>query len=561
MPADLLTSNNTITLQLQGSCAGCKSARAPWVTINPISELALSGTRLSLPNDLALLPVPFFDSAGQRSWTLPVVFSDHPGFSVLKAASIVSSWFGIFSDFRGVRFPVTVSDLPSGNAIVFALRGSELAARLALPGKAGAVLAVRDNPRDPYGKLLVVGGDEPAELVTAARALVTRNNAQLHTDVVSVESASAPVRREYEAPRWLAKDSVPLLLKFSYSGVAEDSHAALHLRLNDRDIDSIRLKPASSNTDEQEIVQLPTGRFKPYTNTLSIDVDFGRAGAPKGTWQYAAIHRESSLDLSGLPHSAVLPKLELFADSGYPFTAFPDLARTAVVLSNAPTAAEYESLFDMMGFFGAQTGAPATNVMVTDSTHIEQARGKDLVLLGPPASQPLYSEWEANMPLGLTGDSRVNSAPEISRLQHPEWPFRSRDREKLTALLARESAIDVVVENFVSPLRSDRSVVAIAPRSAGGPDAIAVLFSPSLEKGPIYGGVAVAQQGRFQSFLVGTFAYHSGQVDAFQQTRIFLLEHYFGIPALVVLLAFLVAAWMYSSTERVAARRLALGSN
>ena len=599
LPADLLTSNNTITLQLQGSCAGCKSARAPWVTINPISELALSGTRLSLPNDLALLPVPFFDSAGQRSWTLPVVFSDHPGFSVLKAASIVSSWFGIFSDFRGVRFPVTVSDLPSGNAIVFALRGSELAARLALPGKAGAVLAVRDNPRDPYGKLLVVGGDEPAELVTAARALVTRNNAQLHTDVVSVESASAPVRREYEAPRWLdaskpvpigtyttaerltlkgsgriniyfrippdlflqAKDSVPLLLKFSYSGVAEDSHAALHVRLNDRDIDSIRLKPASSNTDEQEIVQLPTGRFKPYTNTLSIDVDFGRAGAPKGTWQYAAIHRESSLDLSGLPHSAVLPKLELFADSGYPFTAFPDLARTAVVLSNAPTAAEYESLFDMMGFFGAQTGAPATNVMVTDSTHIEQARGKDLVLLGPPASQPLYSEWEANMPLGLTGDSRVNSAPEISRLQHPEWPFRSRDREKLTALLARESAIDVVVENFVSPLRSDRSVVAIAPRSAGGPDAIAVLFSPSLEKGPIYGGVAVAQQGRFQSFLVGTFAYHSGQVDAFQQTRIFLLEHYFGIPALVVLLAFLVAAWMYSSTERVAARRLALGRN
>src|SRR5436305_6757363 len=56
-----------------------------------------------------------------------------------------------------------------------------------------------------------------------------------------------------------------------------------------------------------------------------LDVDFGRAGAPKGVWQYAAIHRESSIDLSGLPHSVVLPRLELFADSGYPFTAIPDL--------------------------------------------------------------------------------------------------------------------------------------------------------------------------------------------------------------------------------------------
>jgi hypothetical protein len=306
---------------------------------------------------------------------------------------------------------------------------------------------------------------------------------------------------------------------------------------------------------------LPTGRFKPYTNTLTIDVDFGHAGAPKGTWQYAAIHRESSLDLSGLPHSAVLPRLELFADSGYPFTAFPDLGRTAVVLSNAPTAAEYEHLFDMMGFVGAQTGEPATQVSITDPAHLNEARDKDLVLLGQAGSQPLYSEWQAQMPLGLAGESRVNNAAEISRLQHPEWPFRDRDAEKLVALLASSPSLDVIVENFVSPFRPDRSVVALVPRGEAGSEAIAALFTPALDKGPIYGGVAVAQRGRFQSFLVGTFAYHSGRVDAFQQVRIFLFEHYFGIPALVVLFAFLIAAWLYTSTERVAARRLAPARN
>jgi cellulose synthase (UDP-forming)/cellulose synthase operon protein B len=599
LPADLLTSNNTLTFQLQGNCAACGNIHSPWVVVSPMSQLDLSGTRLPLPNDLALLPVPFFDSASQHSWNLPVVFSDRPGLDALKAASIVTSWFGIFSDFRGVRFPVTVGDLPDGNAVVFALRDSELASKLTLPSRPGAVLAIRDNPRDPYGKLLVIAGDSPGDLVNAARSLVTRNNAQVHADAVHVSAVNIPLRREYDAPRWLdaskpasigtyttaerltlkgsgsvnvyfrippdlflqARESVPLLLKYSYAGVAEGSRAALHVRLNDRDIDSIQLKPASSNVDEQEIVRLPTGRFQPYTNTLTIDVDFGHAGAPTGVWQYAAIHRESSIDLSGVPHSVVLPRLELFADSGYPFTVMPDLGRAAVVLSNAPTAAEYESLFDTMGFFGAQTGAPATNVTVTDPAHVEEARDKDLVLLGPPASQPLYSEWAPSMPLGLTEELRVNSTPELSRLQHPAWPFRNRDREKLAALLATGSPMDVVVEDFVSPFRPDRSVVAIAPRGEGGPAAIASLFTPALDKGPIYGGVAVAQNGRFRSFLVGTFAYHSGHVDAFQQTRIFLFEHYFVIPALVVLLAFFIAAWLYMSTERVAARRLALGRN
>src|SRR5262249_38296046 len=106
LPTDLLTTENTLTLQLHGTCADCGHNRAPWLTIDPGSELDLSGTRLPLANDLALLPVPFFDSAGQRPWSLPVVFSDRPDMHTLQAASVVASWFGIFSDFRGVRFPV-----------------------------------------------------------------------------------------------------------------------------------------------------------------------------------------------------------------------------------------------------------------------------------------------------------------------------------------------------------------------------------------------------------------------------------------------------------------------
>src|SRR5207249_12175063 len=85
-------------------------------------------------------------------------------------------------------------------------------------------------------------------------------------------------------------------------------------------------------------------------------------------------------------------------------------------------------------------------------------------------------------------------------------------------------------------------------------------FTPAPQKGPISGGLSIAQNGRFQSFLVGTFAYHAGHLDPYQQSSVFLFEHYWLIPLVVVLLAFMVAAWLHQGTERVAAKRLASGS-
>ena len=598
LPTDLLTTENVLILQLQGGCAGCKRRNAPWVTIAGASELSLGGTRLSLPNDLALLPVPFFDAAAQHAWSLPVVFLDRPDTTTLEAAAIVSSWFGIASDVRGVSFPVNLGSLPAGNAVVFGLRDSALAAGLPLASGAGPTIAVRDNPKDPYGKLLVIVGEKTADLLTAARALVTRNHAAKHADTVRVGRQADDRGREYDAPRWLktdrpvpigayttderlkvrgsgsiniffrlppdlflpAVDSVPLLLKYSYAGVAADSKAALHLRLNDHDVDTIRLAPAASPEEGAEIVRLPTGRLEPYTNILTIDVDFPRPASTGAASEQLAIHRDSTIDLSPLPHSVVLPRLELFAGSGYPFTAWPDLGRTAVVLSRAPTADEYETLLDMAGFCGAETGSAATHVTVTDASNLDPARDKDIFLLGTTATQPLLGEWSGATPVAFSTTGIQPAGMELpSRLLHPEWPFRMRDRDRLGMLLAASPRFDLVVEDFVSPLRSDRSVIALVPSGSGSPDAIRALFTPNLDKGPIYGGLALAENAHFQSFLVGNFAYHFGRLDRFEEARVFLIEHYVFIPLMVALLAFVVAAWLYQGTERAALRRLAAG--
>ncbi len=118
------------------------------------------------------------------------------------------------------------------------------------------------------------------------------------------------------------------------------------------------------------------------------------------------------------------------------------------------------------------------------------------------------------------------------------------------------ASADALVESFVSPLRTDRAVVAIDPSGSSAIDAVRGLFTPSERQGPVYGGVAVSQNGRFESFLVGTLAYHAGELDRYQYTTVLLIEYYWLIPLIVLLLAVIIVAWVRWTTERLAAQRL-----
>ena len=593
LPTDLLATDNALSLRLLGRCDACLRAGAPWVTVDPTSMLAIGGTRLPLANDLALLPIPFFDPASQRAWRLPIVFSDPPVPDEVKAAAIVASWFGVASDVRGVTFPVTVGQLPEGNALVVARRGSVLQSTLSIPAQPETLIAIRDNPRDPYGKLLILTGDAPEHVLEAALTLVTTDWSKRHSDIGLVRRVPVPQLDEYRAPRWLqthepapvglytsadrlkligsgsisiyfrlppdlflgARQSVPLLLRFEYAGVTTGSQAALHVRLNGEDVDSIRLKPASQSIQREEIVHLPTGRMRPYANALTVDVDFGRSGAVDGGSQYAAILRDSSIDLRDIPHSVVLPRLELVVDAGYPFTEWPDLSRTAVVLSDAPTPREYEALLNMVGFFGAQTGSPVTGVTIMNAAGVQEMRDKDIIVLGAPAHQPLLTAWSSWMPLAVASDGlRLNPTPDTSYWLHPDRPFRDEDRGRLQGLLDRGTRLDVILQHFVSPFRPDRSVVAIVPTDADG-QGIEAVFTTA-RTGPVYGGIAVEHSGRFESFLLGGATYHSGRLDPVQRARVFLVEHYWYVPPAVMVLALVIGRAMYDGAERVAARRL-----
>ncbi|MBN8798491.1 MAG: cellulose biosynthesis cyclic di-GMP-binding regulatory protein BcsB, partial [Stenotrophomonas nitritireducens] len=170
----LVTDYNRVNLQLIGHYTReCEDPdhTSLWANIDSASYLELGWLPLPLSNDLALLPVPFFDSRDTRRLELPFVFAGQPANGQLQAAGIVSSWFGALAGYRGAMFPVSTGALPArGNAVVVATPRN-LPAGLALPEVAGPMLAVLSNPNDAGGKLLLVLGRDDAELRAAATAL------------------------------------------------------------------------------------------------------------------------------------------------------------------------------------------------------------------------------------------------------------------------------------------------------------------------------------------------------------------------------------------------------
>ena len=155
LPADLLVHQNQLTFAYGGQPCPSPADLAPWSSIEPETRLSLSGSLLAIPSDLTRLPLPFLDPSSLRRSSVPVVFAVPPSPEALEAAGIVASYFGMLADNHQLLFPVSIGKLPPGNVILIAESAALLPPGLALSGIASPTVAVRPNPSDPAGKVLV----------------------------------------------------------------------------------------------------------------------------------------------------------------------------------------------------------------------------------------------------------------------------------------------------------------------------------------------------------------------------------------------------------------------
>ncbi|HEY6376971.1 MAG TPA: UDP-forming cellulose synthase catalytic subunit, partial [Edaphobacter sp.] len=173
LPAEMLVRDNQLTFEFVGHYTlDCEdpSHTTLWSHIDPTTTIELAGSLLPLHDDLKLLPMPFYDAAVNLHPVVPIVLLGQASPKALQAAGIVASWFGVLTDTRDVRFPVSMGTIPSGNAIVISENSAELPAALKISASSGPTIAMRSNPIDPYSKLLILTGDNPDDLLTAAMA-------------------------------------------------------------------------------------------------------------------------------------------------------------------------------------------------------------------------------------------------------------------------------------------------------------------------------------------------------------------------------------------------------
>ena len=130
-----------------------------WLNVGRSSQIQLQEQALTLKNDLAYFPMPFFDARGQDKPVINLVFADAPTLGEQRAAGILASYFGSQAAWRGAQFPVLFDQLPAVDehhrakpAIVFATNDHRPPSWLTRQVPAGAGTR-RTDDRQPAGPL------------------------------------------------------------------------------------------------------------------------------------------------------------------------------------------------------------------------------------------------------------------------------------------------------------------------------------------------------------------------------------------------------------------------
>jgi cellulose synthase (UDP-forming) len=605
VPAEMLVHDNALTFEFIGHYTmECEdpSHSTLWADIDNDSTIELAGSLLPLQNELKLLPLPFYDSAVNLHPSIPIVFLGQPSAQSLQAAGIIASWFGILAGDHPVRFPVSFGTIPAGNAVVFSERPADLPASLGVSASSEPVVAMRSNPNDPYSKLLVISGGNGDDLVKAAMAVVLQRDL-FQGEQVQIPTLQMPSPRlADDAPRWMSTEKINPLGDFAQTGELQGDGAVpigIYLRLppdlyfgsqqniglhlgyrynpvpladestlqtyiNGAYVSSTPMpheERASAKLDT--VVPVPVMDLRPFSNSLLMKFIFQIA--KKGKCQDAApmnlqgsIMKDSFLDIRSIPHLAVLPNLEIFANAGYPFTRKADLADTAVVLPDSPQADEIEMFLTLMGHFGAQTGYPVLNVTVTNSEGMKTDRQKDYIVLGTVDDQPAIARLNPSLPVTIDqGGLHIQDTQGFfAPLQHAWWKVRSSDHIQSGQLETAGGLPDALIEGIEWPRDSNRSVVLIALRDHSVASNFLSVFLKRSQSSDIAQSVSVLHGPSFTSYRIGDDVYRVGSLSLWVRLNIFFSEFPWIVVLTTTFVCFLMAAVLRAMLRRRARSRL-----
>jgi cellulose synthase (UDP-forming) len=605
MPAEMLVPSNELTFEFIGHYTfQCEdpSHSTLWSHIDNSSTIELAGSLIQLPNDLSLMPLPFYDAAVNLHPSIPIVFLSQPSPAGLKAAGIIASYFGILTSDHGVRFPVMIGSVPAGNAVLISESSGGAQSAISGPSTSGPSISMRTNPNDPYSKLLVISGDSGDDVVAAAQGLVLAHSGVFQGETATVDGKSLKLtpRQPDDAPRWLSTDHKTTIgeiaqtgdlqgdgsdpvnvymrvppdlytepianlsyhMNYRYNGIPLANESSLQVYVNTAYVSSTPMPHTEKGSAVlQTIVPIPKYDMRPFSNTIAHKFVFQIA--KKGKCQdtaplnlQGAILKESYLDISGIPHWIILPDLEVFANAGYPFTRKADLADTDVVLPDSPTTDEIEVYLTMMGHFGAQTGYPVVNVGIIHADAMKESADKDYLVMGTVEDEPALTKLQKSLPVVIDSnglhvqDTQGFFAP----LQHAWWKVRSSDHVQSNQLETAGGLPDAMIEGIEWPKK--HSTVVIALRDHTVVPRFLTAFLQHSQSSHISQSVSVLHDTDFSSYRIGNDAYRVGNLPIYTQIRLRLSQYPWLLVIGLIFVCILLAALSRAKLRRRARARL-----
>ena len=578
---------------------------AIWLDIGKQSGIDLTLQKLPLKNDLSHFPEPFFDSRDTRPLTLPMVFSAQPDVTQQRAAAILASWFGSKTGWRGQRFPVLYNQLPQQqHAVVFATNEARPDFLKDLPPVTKPTVEIVSQPDNPYEKMLLILGRNDEDLLTAVQG-IAQGELLLRGDTSTIDSVKLlSPRQAYDAPNWVRTDrrttfaeltqyenqlqsdgvqpnpvsltlnlppdlflvrarGIDMDLSYRYTAPFQSDGSRLAVNLNNQFIQDYPLPP--KNTTGQQLLHIPLiqGMLDKshellipalrlgVVNQLRFDFDYanitisgnadGRCETVTPITHHVVVDDNSSIDFSGYRHYIEMPSLRAWANAGFPFSRYADLAQTLVLMPPKPDAEQVSTLLNTLGNMGAQTGYPALRVQLTDDWATAKKQDVDLLMIGV-----IPKDLQDDQRIPALVDATASWLKEPVRRITPEGnPQSQREQaaESTTTISSRGPLATVI--GFQSPFYDQRSVVALL--ADGTPRSWQLLneaMGDSGKRGTMSGSTVVIRESGVNSLRVGE-SYYVGHLPWWERLWSLLSVHPFWLAlcALFVVVLFALMTW------------------
>lgn len=406
----------------------------------------------------------------------------------------------------------------------------------------GPQLFMLDAPGSLTDKLLVLAGRDEKEVVTAARALMG-TNAMIGATYRPTRVVEAPRRAAWDAPAWLPLDrTVPFSRLMEYPGqlsaqgavmppvelpvrlppdlfMTGDASMVLSLKyratkpmtgeaaqfralLNGALLDSESMV-ARDGTGARTVmlpgfygalIDNPEGALAlRQTNRLGFRVDYERildAGTTQSCRSVVMLPHQMEMDpastirIEGAWHRAQLPDLRLFAQAGFPFTKYADLAETAVVIRDDASESDVSVMLTALGRLAAQTGVAGGRVVVTANLNDPRLHERDLLVIGPVLTRMTdITDAAAEELVGTLGET-LKSGASVKAEKSGSATLTAPEGQVIADPVA-------VVAQLASPLARGRSVVALLSEGPAAADALVDALASPASLGALKGAVGV----------------------------------------------------------------------